>query len=561
MPMLQFDPPGPGSWARETVHLARPIPRLYGELFPPALGAGMRDSFRRYGFLLDRMDMAVVNGFVYGAVRPVGAPPGARRPPPKPVFLLLTRLHPEIRARVKTAGRIFSERPWLADLERWDRHVKPASIAEHLAIGDVDPDSLDRAALADYVDRCCRHATRMVTQHHEFTPAAMVPIADLMARTRRWTGLGPGDVLPLMEGASTVSRGWIDGIDRVVDAIRADSGARGLLASDAPAASVLEQLAARPGDLGDSVRAWLRMVGNRLVDGLDIGSPTAIEKPSTLVKCLRTLVDSSREADPAVLADRTEAVRDKVPPEHRVEFDEMLADARAVYRIRDERGVYSDVWAGGLLRRALLAAGRRLAAEGRLHEPAHLLDAGLDDLRPLILGTGGPRADELAARARTRAEMVGYDAPEVLGPTPSGPPPTDWLPARARRLAEAVDVFLANMFDPQRDTGRPGITGAPGSPGIYEGTARLVVDYDDFDRIERGDVLVSPTTTEAFNVVVPLVGAIVTDHGGPMAHAAIVAREAGIPAVVGCRDATARIADGDRVRVDGSNGEVTVIAR
>ena len=68
-----------------------------------------------------------------------------------------------------------------------------------------------------------------------------------------------------------------------------------------------------------------------------------------------------------------------------------------------------------------------------------------------------------------------------------------------------------------------------------------------------------PATTEAFNILLPLLGAIVTDNGGLLSHSAIVAREYGIPGVVGTREATERIADGTLVRVDGTAGEVTVL--
>ena len=81
----------------------------------------------------------------------------------------------------------------------------------------------------------------------------------------------------------------------------------------------------------------------------------------------------------------------------------------------------------------------------------------------------------------------------------------------------------------------------------------------EFDRIVQGDVLVTESTTEAFNILLPLLGAIVTDSGGLLSHSAIVAREYGIPGVVGTREATERIADGTRVRVDGDAGEVTVL--
>jgi rifampicin phosphotransferase len=72
-------------------------------------------------------------------------------------------------------------------------------------------------------------------------------------------------------------------------------------------------------------------------------------------------------------------------------------------------------------------------------------------------------------------------------------------------------------------------------------------------------VLLTESTTEAFNILLPLLGAIVTDSGGLLSHSAIVAREYGIPGVVGTRDATDRISDGAQVRVDGNAGEVTVL--
>ncbi len=104
------------------------------------------------------------------------------------------------------------------------------------------------------------------------------------------------------------------------------------------------------------------------------------------------------------------------------------------------------------------------------------------------------------------------------------------------------------------------LRGLPASRGEYEGPARLVSGPSEFDRIVKGDVLVTQSTTEAFNILLPLLGAIVTDSGGLLSHSAIVAREYGIPGVVGTRDATGRIADGTRVRVNGDTGEVAVLA-
>jgi pyruvate,water dikinase len=86
-----------------------------------------------------------------------------------------------------------------------------------------------------------------------------------------------------------------------------------------------------------------------------------------------------------------------------------------------------------------------------------------------------------------------------------------------------------------------------------------VLTPSDFSKVAQGDVLVARITTPAYNVLLPLLGAVVTDRGGLLSHPAIVSREYGIPGVVGTREATGRIADGVRVRVDGDAGEVTVL--
>jgi pyruvate,water dikinase len=81
----------------------------------------------------------------------------------------------------------------------------------------------------------------------------------------------------------------------------------------------------------------------------------------------------------------------------------------------------------------------------------------------------------------------------------------------------------------------------------------------DFERIEPGDILVATMTTPAYNVVLPLLGAVVTDTGGMLCHAAIVAREFAIPAVVGVPTATTAIADGAPIRVNGQAGTITML--
>jgi len=124
----------------------------------------------------------------------------------------------------------------------------------------------------------------------------------------------------------------------------------------------------------------------------------------------------------------------------------------------------------------------------------------------------------------------------------------------------ATDISLGHIFGSSEAKHEETVLfGLAASKGVYEGPARRVSGPSEFGRIVRGDVLVTESTTEAFNILLPLLGGIVTDNGGLLSHAAIVSREYGIPGVVGTREATERIADGARIRVDGDAGEVTLL--
>lgn len=138
----------------------------------------------------------------------------------------------------------------------------------------------------------------------------------------------------------------------------------------------------------------------------------------------------------------------------------------------------------------------------------------------------------------------------------------DMLPPPLARLMSAagftIDGILGQMEKPEGSEST--VVGIPAASGSYEGTARVVRDIDDLFSLQPGEVLVTPATGEAFNAMLHLVGAIVTDHGSFACHAGIVSREMGIPAVVGTVDASKRIPDGARIRVDGTSGEITVLA-
>jgi phosphoenolpyruvate synthase/pyruvate phosphate dikinase len=104
------------------------------------------------------------------------------------------------------------------------------------------------------------------------------------------------------------------------------------------------------------------------------------------------------------------------------------------------------------------------------------------------------------------------------------------------------------------------VHGLAGSPGVIEGLARNVASLDEADRVVEGEILVCQMTNPAWVVLFTKIAGLVTDAGGVASHPAVVAREFGIPAVVGTSDATGRIKTGDRVRVNGATGVVHILS-
>jgi pyruvate,water dikinase len=536
---LRLEPPGPGSWEQDAVHFPRPMTRYFQETHPPSFKRGTADFARYYGMLIDGLQMAYVQGFGY--IQAVPAPEA------------------EIPARFQRAEQVFAQKLWREQLRDWDENRKPASIATHRGLQGVDPDALSDAELIAYLTRCRDHHSAMIAQHMRFTAAAMLPTGDFLAHAGDWTGLPPSELLGLLRGSADVSSGGSDEMWRLKAALAEDAVAREVLASGGDPAQVLASLRSIGREAGAAVSGYLDLVGNRLVDGFDIAEPSMLELPDALLRAIRIAVSGEAQAASDLDA-RVAEVRAQVPAAHRAEFGELLAEARLTYRLRDERGIYSDIWASGLMRRAALAAGRRVASRGRIASAGHMLEASLDEMCALVAATGGPAADELAGRADYRATYTAKDAPHVLGPPAPPPPDLSALPSSVGRLMRATGVALGHVFgSSQAQNEEKVLYGLAASKGVYEGPARRVSGPSEFGRIAKGDVLVTESTSEAFNILLPLLGAIVTDNGGLLSHAAIVSREYGIPGVVGTREATERIADGVLVRVDGDAGEVTVL--
>jgi phosphoenolpyruvate synthase/pyruvate phosphate dikinase len=191
----------------------------------------------------------------------------------------------------------------------------------------------------------------------------------------------------------------------------------------------------------------------------------------------------------------------------------------------------------------------------------HAVDLTPQEVKEALSGKPTISAAEVAAYANYRQTKTTADPPRYLSFPPSGPPPAEWLPPTAARLQSAVNICLLEMFSKHENAkATKTITGFAASPGDVTGTARLVRASADMGRVRDGDILVTQSTGPSYNVLLPLLRGVITDRGGTLSHAALVAREYGIPAVVGCGNATAMIPDGAKIRINGTDGKVDILS-
>lgn len=549
-----FAAPGPGVWMLDATHCVRPRSTYMNEIFESCYGEGFREGFERYGALLDTIEYRAIEGYPYIAVRPLGAPKDAKGTPPRLVFAMLIRLHPGIRKRRARAEKVLADKIWRADGEEFLTQTKVAFEARLRALSDEDPSALEGEKLADHIGRVRAATSEVLHEHFARAAAAMLPVGDFIAHVRDWTGCSPSEAVEVLRGSSPESVSAVTDVDAVAAALRTAPDLLAEVEAASDAGALLSRLREAEAPVGPAVREWLARHGDRLVGGHDLTDLRAIEVPATLVATLRARLAGSKPRTPADPA----ALRERVPADKRAMFDELLAEARAMYGLRDAR-MAIDWWALGLLRRAVMEAGTRLAARGALGARDQVIELRAAELDAMLRGGPGPDAAAIERKVAWMKESSIADAPAFVGGTPSEPPPSEWLPGAAGRIARAFGVYIG-MLNEAPQTDARSLKGLAASPGKYTGTARIVRTAVDFDRVRPGDVLIAPITSPTYNVVLPLLGAIVTDRGGLLSHPAIISREFGIPAVVGARGATLEIRDGARVEVDGGAGTVRVVA-
>jgi pyruvate,water dikinase len=287
-----------------------------------------------------------------------------------------------------------------------------------------------------------------------------------------------------------------------------------------------------------ALRDFLERYGHREAALSTVLEPTWTDAPLIALGIVRGLAQAAPPPAPRPVWQQAEDDVRAHPllrlPVLRAAVRRLIGTARQLWRIRED----SHLDATSLmpvLRRTALELGRRLTAAGVLGAPVDVFHLQLAELERA--GDPWPPPAEAAGELRAIVQRR-KERRAALAQTPLVDP-RFYRPAEGGQGAEGALL-----------------RGTPGSPGVAEGPARVIRDATEFGRLQPGDVLVAPFTNPAWTVLFTRAAAVVVDGGGAGSHAAIVAREYGIPAVMGTSDGTRRLADGRRLRVDGSRGLV-----
>jgi phosphohistidine swiveling domain-containing protein len=555
----------PGDWEKDTIHQPAPF-----SPFVMVVWTAYRKMFAtvvaEWGILIDRFEHAAIGGWLYSQIVPVGAPPpghGARQrpsPPPRWLLAVLMRVHPAIRRRTRAARQaIASDLPYKV-IRQWFDEWRPMHQEDSERALAVDLGSISDQDLATQFD----HRMEVVSHpaHAMVAFAYFVLVYELARVCHELLGWGTPKMLTLLEGLSITSAKPARQLADLARSARSKPAIRELLSR------LDESTPARLADVdpgfAQAFSDYVQANGHRSIRW-DVIDPNLAETPHLL---LRLVADQLKlEFSPDDVAEQAKRRREQAadearhllarrPEAERERFERALTRAREAYPAFEDRVWWTQSVQWALLRYLALEIGRRLVDRGQLVAVEDVFFLEAEDALS-ALSEGGDRKETARMAKGRRAWAMANPGPLRFGNPILGEPPFDLLPPAARLVNQAVMWGFGEFYGRPTDVGDEAVVaGTPASPGRYTGTVRVVLSEDQFGKIQPGDVVVCPVTSPAWSVVFPSMGGLVTDTGGILSHPAIIARELGIPAVVGAGNATDVLKDGQRVTVDGNAGTV-----
>ena len=579
---VPLDPP-PGTWIRSDHHFT-PSPMFFG-LFCDTYDTAQQRALAKFAIPVTEVRSLMLGGHLYTRIAFEGG--DEEGTPPGWLLWILSRVVPSMRRMNRQARQVFGDRLHHREMREWEELHRPRFQA---LLGEFDHHGLEALGDAELLERweAVVGLVREGARVHAETIGNWIAVAEFDLFGRRHLGWDLGTALQAMQGWSQATTVLRDSLLELAEAhLSPEEAARALRSMDEPGApggaEAAGDEAAGAGISGAGISgpwldaplpfrrafdAWFQ--ANRFrIQGYDLRNPTLGETPEVVRRLLREALEVRAENRPHPRL-QVDAARERILEEARErlagtplleEFQELAHWCERAYGNRDENGFYTVACPLGLARLHLLEIGRRMVrGTAALEDPVHAVYLHPEEVPGALRGEIPDLAERIARRRREEQWARFNQGPKRLGPPERPLPDTAPFPAPLRKIFDILAWFMevepteeaAHAAHPHRLTGRAA------SGGRHTGPARIIRSPGDFHRLQPGDVMVCWVTTGEWSAAFGQVGALVTEEGGFLSHPAIIAREFGIPAVVGTAEALTRITDGEMVTVDGDAGEVWI---
>jgi rifampicin phosphotransferase len=527
-----------GFWSFDKMHAPRPITPLSGELIIPALSWGFTTAQAEYDspmVVLDKM----INYYYYASFRP--------HTDEDLIADRLTRYKDTLVAKAPTVG------------PRWENEWKPPLI-EHVERNKrANWSALSDSEMLTQLDWFINHQRHQwyVHGHINFALLAAATFCDFYDELVKPTDTT--ESYQCLQGFRTRTVDATQGLWKLGRAVRNNPALTATFKNTAPA-DLVEAL--KTTDDGRTFLAqldeFLFEFGWRSDAVYDMADITWREDPSIPLGALTGYIDLADSEDPEHHFTRSVARRNALldacrtrladDPEKLAEFERLYDAARYNLPLTEDHAFWIDQCGIAVFRRFVIEIGARLASRGSVMsiEDVHYLVQ--DELRDAL--KNGTNYKGVTAERRTdMAEWSKVSPPPILGnpPAPMDDP-----------FMDALGVRLLGLTPPEENPDPKFIKGVAGSGGTITGKARVVWSLNEASDVDEGDIIVCEMTLPPWVPLFSIAGAFVTDTGGVLSHCAIVAREFGVPCVVGTKFGTTAIKTGQTITVDGNAGTVTI---
>ena len=445
-------------------------------------------------------------------------------------------------------------------LNRWNEEHLPAVLAHINRIRAMEIESAPASVLADFLDEVVTILDDLYTIHFRIISPMLMGLQMYDEFYLDLFGGEIGDGHALLNGVSSESvkagLGLFDlavrarelGLAELVRDNQSDRLPEILSKSEAGRAFMAE------------VTDYLSKYGYRQ-DLFELSTPTWFEEPTIALTNIKNYLLTNRDENQEYVATQSRAESALAtanaslatyPEAVREQFASMVEIGRAASFLQEEHNFYIDQLALATIRLTFLRFADRLSAAKIFEKPDDIFFLEVPEIRALLidLATETDIRETIRTRRNQLEQACAMTPPPFIGEPPQASPPG------SNPMERAVGRFWGGP--PKESAESNQINGNAGSRGLVTGTAFVALTLEEATHVQPGQILVAVTTMPAWTPLFGVVAAVVTETGGPLSHCAIVAREYGIPAVVGAYGATQRIHTGQTITVDGGSGTVKI---